>query len=50
MTFRARAQVPAAAATSPPDITIGFTPFVLLNSMPLSAPAAMLFAASSAIY
>lgn len=33
------AQTPATEATMPPEIIIGFRPLVLLNSMPLSAPA-----------
>lgn len=41
-------QTPAADATKPEDISIGFVPFVLLKMAPLSAPAAMLLAASSA--
>lgn len=40
------AHAPAAPATSPPEINIGFNPLVLLKSMPLSAPAAMLFTLS----
>jgi hypothetical protein len=42
------AQVPAAVATSPPDIIIGLMPRVLLKIIPLSAPAMMLFVVSSA--
>jgi len=38
--------MPAAHATSPPDISIGLVPFVLLKIMPLIAPAAMLLAGS----
>ena len=40
------AQAPAAVATRPPDIIIGLRPRVLLNSMPLKAPAVMLLRAS----
>ena len=40
------AQAPATDATNPPDIIIGFNPRVLLNSMPLSAPATILFVES----
>ena len=40
------AQPPAIPATIPPEITIGRTPLVLLKSIPLSAPATMLFAES----
>lgn len=40
------AQAPAAPATSPPDINIGLNPLVLLKSIPLSAPAAMLLTLS----
>jgi hypothetical protein len=44
---RLTAHVPAALATIPPLIIIGFTPFVLLKIMPLNAPAIILFVASS---
>lgn len=37
------AHAPAAPATNPPDINIGLNPLVLLNSIPLSAPASILF-------
>lgn len=40
--------MPATLATMPPDITIGLKPLVLLKIMPLRAPAATLFAVSSA--
>lgn len=40
------AHTPAALATRPPDISIGLNPLVLLNSIPLNAPATMLFALS----
>lgn len=47
--FRLTAQAPAAVATSPPDIIICLGPLVLLNIIPLKAPAATLFAASSSL-
>lgn len=40
------AQAPATDATIPPEMTMGLNPRVLLKSMPLSAPAAMVLAAS----
>jgi hypothetical protein len=40
------AHAPATEATIPPDIIIGRTPLVLLKSIPLSAPARILFAES----
>jgi hypothetical protein len=39
--------MPAAVATIPPDISICRGPFVLRKIIPLIAPAAMLFEASS---
>jgi hypothetical protein len=40
------AHAPAAPATSPPEINIGLNPLVLLNSIPLNAPATTLFTLS----
>ena len=40
------AHPPAIVATTPPEIIIGLTPLVDLKIIPLSAPAAILFAAS----
>lgn len=40
------AQAPATDATIPPEITIGLKPLVLLNTIPLKAPARIVFAAS----
>jgi hypothetical protein len=40
------AHAPATDATIDPEIIIGLTPLVLLNSMPLSPPATILLAAS----
>lgn len=40
------AQAPATVATTPPEIIMGLTPLVLLKTIPLNAPATMLFAAS----
>lgn len=40
------AHAPAIEATMPPEIIIGLMPRVLLNSIPLKAPAATLLAAS----
>jgi hypothetical protein len=45
--FILTAHVPAAVATRPPDIIIGLMPRVLLKIIPLIAPAATLFVASS---
>jgi hypothetical protein len=44
------AQMPATVATIALDITICLGPFVLRNTAPLMAPAAMLFDASSEKY
>jgi len=41
------AQMPAAEATIPLEINIGFNPFVLRKTAPLIAPAATLFKESS---
>jgi hypothetical protein len=40
------AHAPATVATIPPEIIIGRIPLVLLNSIPLRAPATILFAES----
>src|SRR5690625_4629288 len=40
------AQTPATEPTTPPEIIMGRRPRVLLNTMPLSAPASTLLAAS----
>ena len=40
------AHAPATDATIPPEIIIGRIPLVLLNIIPLNAPAATLFAES----
>lgn len=44
--FLITAHPPATEATIPPEIIIGLMPLVLLKSIPLSAPAATLFAES----